>query len=149
MPERQRGLFDDSTSEELTWREQYNATISSKRWRLLRKRRLEKSNHSCERCGWKKQTWDKSRTLDLHHRTYERLGAERNEDLDLLCSVCHRKADRERAEEGRRRSAMALREAQFSGWAMKVYGEDYPLYDDEIMRDRFSDWMERKEVENW
>lgn len=27
--------------------------------------------------------------LEVHHRTYERLGFERNEDLTVLCHECH------------------------------------------------------------
>jgi replicative DNA helicase len=27
--------------------------------------------------------------LEVHHRTYERIGQERSEDLTVLCDVCH------------------------------------------------------------
>ena len=149
MFEFQRDLFDDRPPKVLTWRERYNTVIASKRWRRLRAKRLEKCNHRCERCGWKKESWDKTRTLDLHHKTYERLGAEREEDLELVCSLCHEKADRERAAEGRRRSADALYDAQFDGWATKVYGDNYGMFEDEDMHDRFCEWQERKEMEDW
>lgn len=145
MFEHQRELFDERPPKVLSWRERYNAVIASKRWRRLRAKRLSKCNHSCERCGWHKETRDKSRTLDLHHRTYERLGEERDEDLEIVCSWCHGKADRERAAEGRRRAKDALHDAQFNGWATKVYGEDYGMFEDEDMHDRFHEWQDRKE----
>lgn len=36
-------------------------------------------------------TWYEDRTprFNVHHKTYERLGEERMEDLELLCSPCH------------------------------------------------------------
>lgn len=145
MFEFQADLFGDRQPRTLTWRERYNAVIASARWRRLRAKRLAKCDHSCQRCGWKKETWDKSRTLDLHHRTYDRLGEERDDDLELVCSLCHVQADRERAKEGRQRADKALYNAQFRGWASKVYGEDYGGDIDEDMRERFQEWQERKQ----
>ena len=34
--------------------------------------------------------------MEVHHKTYERLGKERRSDLEVLCPRCHRIADRER-----------------------------------------------------
>lgn len=132
----------------MTWREKYSAVITSKRWRQLRERFMSQHDSKCRRCGWQKTNWDKSRTLDLHHRTYERIGKERDEDLELICSVCHAKADKERAAQGRQRGSEALYDAQFDGWANKVYGENYYMFEDEWMHDRFCKWQERKEMED-
>lgn len=143
MREFQPDLFGENVKREITWREQYTAVIASKRWRRLRVKRLANSENCCERCGWKKESWDKSRSLDLHHRTYDRLGEERADDLELVCSVCHIRADQERADDGRKKSADALYDAQFDGWATKVYGEFYD--EDEDMHDRFIEWQERQE----
>jgi hypothetical protein len=43
---------------------------------------LRLAHYRCERCGAK-------RTLEVHHRTYERLGRERDADLEVLCGDCH------------------------------------------------------------
>jgi hypothetical protein len=45
-----------------------------------------------KRAGWRCQVCNKSAaetTLDAHHRTYERLGNERPEDITVLCRNCH------------------------------------------------------------
>lgn len=34
----------------------------------------------------------------MHHLTYERLGAERDEDLLVVCRRCHKKEDKKRSE---------------------------------------------------
>jgi 5-methylcytosine-specific restriction endonuclease McrA len=38
----------------------------------------------CDHCG------RRTHFLELHHRTYERLGRELITDLELLCEQCHR-----------------------------------------------------------
>ena len=47
--------------------------------------------------------------LELHHKTYKRLGRELPKDLLLLCSACHPAADKRRARNGRARSKRALK----------------------------------------
>jgi hypothetical protein len=51
-------------------------------WRRKRKGALTRAGFRCERC-------DGKRDLQVHHRTYERLGDERPEDLEVLCASCH------------------------------------------------------------
>jgi hypothetical protein len=129
---------------ELSWRERYNAVINSPRWKKLRARFCKEHDNKCQRCKWQKAEWDKSRKLELHHLTYDRLGAELDTDLELLCSACHVMADRERAIASRQRASDALHEAQFDGWVSEVYGEMYvELYED-WMYEKFIDWLERK-----
>jgi len=156
MNEIQLDLFGDENNgpepakhaRELSWREKYNLVISSPRWKKLRVKLIEKAGGKCPRCGWKKEKWDKSRTLELHHKTYERLGNERNEDLEIVCSHCHTKADIERTirnrEQGQRKSRKALEDARFDGWASKVYGDDYDDSDGDKY-DRYLDWAERRD----
>ncbi len=68
----------------------YEAYMASNAWRWRRREALWRARHRCERCGaWRAR-------LEVHHRTYRRLGAERNEDLEVLCPDCHRLADAER-----------------------------------------------------
>ena len=40
----------------------------------------------CERCGVDGEE------LELHHVTYQNLGDERDDDLELLCAGCHGRA---------------------------------------------------------
>ncbi len=122
----------------MEWRDRYNAVISSKRWRDIRVERIHLAGGKCEQCGC-------NRRLELHHKTYERLGEELPEDLQVLCRQCHAVADAERAEEGERRSEDALRDARFAGWARKVYGEEWHHGDVTDMYDRFVEWVDRKE----
>jgi 5-methylcytosine-specific restriction endonuclease McrA len=63
----------------------YRAYLASDHWSDLRRRywqsRLPKC---CYACGSKGH-------LDLHHRTYKRVGNERLTDLTLVCRECHQR----------------------------------------------------------
>lgn len=63
-------------------RDFYLAYLNSSSWRFTRNRALQRTHYRCERC-------DSKRDLQVHHRTYERLGAECDEDLEVLCANCH------------------------------------------------------------
>jgi hypothetical protein len=74
----------------------YNQHLSSDQWWKLKKeaRRQSFKEHGdvvCARCGTSefnnKQTYGEG--LHCHHRTYERFGQERVDDVELLCSPCH------------------------------------------------------------
>ena len=60
----------------------YREYIRSKAWRDRRNQVLRRSRGVCERCG----KWP---VVNVHHRTYERLGSERLEDLIGVCRHCH------------------------------------------------------------
>lgn len=63
----------------------YLAYLASPEWRA----RVEAAKR---RAGWRCQLCNVDRwfaRLDVHHRTYERLGRERDEDLLVLCRHCH------------------------------------------------------------
>jgi phage terminase large subunit GpA-like protein len=119
-----------------TWK--YVNYMRSKEWREFRRGILQERGARCERCGW---DFEESK-LELHHRTYERLGAERSEDVELLCHPCHEKADKERAVEGAHRSANALYWARVDGFARTKYGEDGDYPDD--VSEEFDAWTERR-----
>ena len=68
----------------------YRDHLASDDWRRLKKRLLLERGARCEHCGVL------PRRLDLHHKTYERLGCESDDDLELLCRACHDEADAER-----------------------------------------------------
>lgn len=60
----------------------YAAYLRTEHWRRIRSRKLEQADHRCEVCGSRIQ-------LQIHHRTYDRLGNERPRDLQVLCEICH------------------------------------------------------------
>lgn len=63
----------------------YSRYIKSKAWRSKRaKYKKSKLPKACVVCGEKK--------VDLHHKTYARLGYERLTDLVPMCRVCHKLA---------------------------------------------------------
>jgi 5-methylcytosine-specific restriction endonuclease McrA len=86
---------------------EYRAYLRSERWQELRLLVLLRDNHACTQCG-------RTDNLEIHHRTYERLGCETLSDLITLCRDCHRDADKGRQaqtkEDRRRRRATARRQ---------------------------------------
>jgi len=63
----------------------YTDYLQTAHWRETRKRKLMAVGCKCERCN-------NYRNLEVHHLTYDRLGDERMDDLEVLCPDCHRKA---------------------------------------------------------
>lgn len=64
----------------------YEQHLRSSYWEDLKRRALNRSGRSCERCGWLILGPYQSH---LHHKTYERLGHEELDDVELLCISCH------------------------------------------------------------
>ena len=81
------------------WRKQHRRRIRSKEWRELKQRLLRERGARCQRCGD-----DDPPSLVLHHNTYERLGHERDDDLELVCGKCHPSADLQRSLNNRARA---------------------------------------------
>lgn len=80
---------------------QYRAHIASPEWARIRRAALERSGYCCALCGRSKQTLRMhGMHLEVHHRTYVRLGHELPEDLTVLCAGgrggCHALADAQR-----------------------------------------------------
>jgi len=118
------------------WRARYEKRIRSAQWRNMKADLIRLRGDKCERCSLRKP-------LELHHRTYERLGRELMSDLLLLCSNCHKIADEERAAEGHARSAAALYEAGLDTYATKKYGEEWwSSYDRDCIEEEFDRWLE-------
>lgn len=71
-------------------KEEYRAYIASEDWQRRRKAHLQ-SIPSCRRCGLPRwlaiTTYDQD--LHLHHKNYENVGHEKDEDLEALCRRCH------------------------------------------------------------
>jgi 5-methylcytosine-specific restriction endonuclease McrA len=60
----------------------YAAYIASAEWRMRRIEILSQRGAQCERCPTR-------RGLQIHHKTYARLGRELPADLEILCNACH------------------------------------------------------------
>ena len=63
--------------------------LRSAHWRARRARAITRAGYRCERCRARGR-------LEVHHRTYRRLGRERDRDLQALCATCHDRAERAR-----------------------------------------------------
>jgi hypothetical protein len=61
----------------------YRHYLNTDAWRRVRNRALADAGYACQRCG-------RRRDLQVHHRTYVRLGREWSTDLEVVCFVCHR-----------------------------------------------------------
>jgi hypothetical protein len=72
------------------YRYRYRAVLRSRRWKRLRRRVYRRSGGRCERCCRRHFLGG----LQLHHRTYARLGRERMTDVELLCDECHKSEHR-------------------------------------------------------
>ena len=61
----------------------YDAYLQSEWWKSKRFWAIHDAGGRCQVCNdWRK--------LQVHHRTYERLGKERDKDLTVLCEGCHK-----------------------------------------------------------
>ena len=64
-------------------KEEYLEYLKSLHWQKERRSALKRAEYRCQVCN----TDDVQ--LEVHHRTYERLGCERPSDLFVLCENCH------------------------------------------------------------
>lgn len=67
----------------------YNVYLQSTHWRNLRAEKIREVGYRCEGCQTAYDVWEPGQSLDVHHKTYERLGFELLEDLEVLCRECH------------------------------------------------------------
>lgn len=81
----------DRTPRQSAARDFYLAYLNSSSWRARRNRALQEAKFRCQRC-------DAKRDLEVHHLTYERLGAELDSDLEVVCFTCHKGEHRAAAE---------------------------------------------------
>lgn len=57
--------------------------LKTKHWHARRLQILERDNHQCQACG-------DTTSLHVHHKRYNHLWAEHDDDLITLCEECHR-----------------------------------------------------------
>lgn len=60
----------------------YREYLATPEWAEKRKQALARAGHRCQLCNGRER-------LEVHHRTYDRRGAERPDDLVTLCRSCH------------------------------------------------------------
>jgi 5-methylcytosine-specific restriction endonuclease McrA len=65
-------------------------------WKRLRSEVIEQRGNRCEQCV------QEDVALVLHHLHYKTIGNEQPEDVQLLCSDCHERADEKRAAANRK-----------------------------------------------
>lgn len=63
----------------------YKKYLKTKEWNETRAQHLEEIGYKCQLCN------QGDKTIDIHHRTYERRGEEKYTDLFGLCRPCHSK----------------------------------------------------------
>jgi 5-methylcytosine-specific restriction endonuclease McrA len=61
----------------------YAEYLKTAHWQRVRTLALEQAGFQCELCS-------STEALEVHHRTYGRLGFERPDDVIALCHDCHR-----------------------------------------------------------
>ena len=61
----------------------YKEYLQTPEWNEVRTDALKRASYRCQVCNANKTT------LDVHHRTYERRGEERANDIIVLCRDCH------------------------------------------------------------
>lgn len=80
---------DPTPDNEAMWRRAITISkyLQTPRWKNLADRKRESAGYKCEKCGDSPGPG----MLDVHHKTYDRLGHERWADLEVLCRSCHEK----------------------------------------------------------
>jgi len=63
----------------------YAEYLETQHWQNVRKRALRRAEYKCQLCN------NGDGILHVHHKTYENLGCEENNDLIVLCENCHQK----------------------------------------------------------
>ena len=110
----------------------YDEYMQSAAWQRKRQQVITRSGNRCERCG-------KSRyiaALDVHHKTYVRLGNELLSDLEALCRDCHNIADTQREWQNKtaakekslevvHRIEIDTGRGGFDTWAAVVFGDNW------------------------
>lgn len=113
---------------------QYISYINSFDWYLKRRSIMERARGICESCK-------QAPAIEVHHKTYDRLGNEKDEDLTAVCEPCHKKEDIKHQNEVENERYFR----RLDGWASKKYGEDWTLYmDQNDVSDEFEEWLEKR-----
>lgn len=126
-------------------RDRYSRRLRQKSWHTLRKHLIKQAENKCSRCGLFRFGEGE---LHLHHKTYERLGKEREQDLEVVCKYCHQIADEDRVKRVVSEREDRLWYARMDGWATKKYGENWERFiEPHELEEEFEEWLEDREDE--
>lgn len=83
-----RRAWDERLKKEREWYESvrrmpYRDYLKTEHWQEFRRFALKRAGYRCQLCN------AKNCRLDVHHRTYERIGDENPNDVFVLCVPCH------------------------------------------------------------
>ena len=69
----------------------YAEYLESPWWLAVRRAALELAGYTCRGCGYRRFPYKLGggKRLEVNHLNYTRLGAERPEDVEVLCEDCH------------------------------------------------------------
>lgn len=81
-PRKTKAQREKDKADQKAWYQRY---IQSDKWQSKRKEALVYYGYSCCRCH------STNVQLDVHHKSYENLGAESMDQLEVLCRSCHEK----------------------------------------------------------
>jgi hypothetical protein len=93
----------------------YDKYIKSMEWLIKSKVFIGRRGYRCEKCGASSE----QKQLFTHHKHYRTLGHEKDEDVEVLCFDCHKKADRKRT------SGHDKYWKGFESWVVSCYGKDW------------------------
>jgi hypothetical protein len=68
----------------MTRKEEYHNYLKSPEWKAFRKLAFEHYGRKCSEC-------DRTKTLQIHHKTYDNIFNEKLEDVVVLCEYHHKK----------------------------------------------------------
>lgn len=72
--------------------EEYKQYLKSSEWKEKRKQFIEGVGSECERCGSKKN-------LQIHHKNYDNVFDETEDDVEVLCKNCHAQEELEKGKD--------------------------------------------------
>ncbi len=75
------------------WINGINATeyYQSEQWKWIRELTYQMVGFICQRCGSLGRQVGGNKILHAHHKTYNNFGSENLEDLECVCSQCHKR----------------------------------------------------------
>lgn len=79
------------------FKRQWPKYLKSPWWQKRREQAIRQAEERCEHCGKTREQarCDFGDDLNVHHLRYERLGQEKDGDLEVLCYECHKREHRE------------------------------------------------------
>lgn len=101
----------------------YVEYVNSTAWFIRREAAIEKAEWKCQICGLYNDH------LEVHHKTYARLGNERDEDLLVVCAECHKKKEQAKRKAKKSR-ALTWAEHWLRGYENMPYAEIEQKYNE-------------------